>query len=583
MRWFLLAFAIVLAGPSALAQDAQGLSEGPAQIVFAEGTVTLERDGAVSSLGSAVPLVSGDRLRTDRGRVELLLGDGSVLAVDEYSTLDLLSSSLLRLLAGRLYLIVARSPVDGSARSYQVDTPVASARTKGPGEYRLSVRTWAFGYRPETELAVVRGFAQLVSERGVVALNPGELSRAPEGGAPGYPHYFNSAHWDGFERWVQARTDARRGAFSAQHLPLELRPYAGTFDRHGTWAATSGHGYVWYPTGIAAGWRPYSRGHWVNIPRLGWTWIGAEAWSSPTHHYGRWGVTRSGTWFWIPMRGWAPAWVQWAIAPGFVSWCALGPDGRPVIPFRSFKSVTAADFGVNPRVFDPSFAWNVIPHASFGQQTPVVDVALGGGQLRALEQVPFITQQRPPLPRHGTPWQDMRTPSSANDPSRRAAVPRGAAIGDLPRPSVDVRDRAVSRTPVVPVMEHPVRPAPSGWSSRSAVPRTSSHGQVVTVPGNDGRQAVPANPPQQASPVFRHGSLMPPVRTGGYVVPRAPVPPQAPAPQTFGVPIRNLPAPAPAVRSTPVGGWVVPRMAQPRVPPPSTQPTPPAAPAQPAQ
>ena len=65
--------------------------------------------------------------------------------------------------------------------------------------------------------------------------------------------------------------------------------------------------------------------------RFGWTWIGGGAWGWPTHHYGRWGVSGAGAWFWIPGAQWGPAWVSWAVAPDYVSWCPLGCDNRPVV------------------------------------------------------------------------------------------------------------------------------------------------------------------------------------------------------------------------------------------------------------
>ena len=97
---------------------------------------------------------------------------------------------------------------------------------------------------------------------------------------------------------------------------------------YGSWQYAAPYGYVWYPT-VAADWRPYYNGYWSPVPSYGWTWIGVDAWSWPTHHYGRWGYARN-AWFWIPGRTWGAAWVSWASAPDYVSWCPLGFDSRPV-------------------------------------------------------------------------------------------------------------------------------------------------------------------------------------------------------------------------------------------------------------
>ena len=115
---------------------------------------------------------------------------------------------------------------------------------------------------------------------------------------------------------------------------------------------TRSYGYVWYPS-VAVDWRPYYYGRWVTLRPYGWTWVGADPWAWPTHHYGRWGFSAS-RWFWIPGRSWGPAWVSWAYAPGYVSWCPLGFNNRAVLQF-------GFNFG-----YDPWRAWTVVPYRSFG-------------------------------------------------------------------------------------------------------------------------------------------------------------------------------------------------------------------------
>src|SRR6202035_1758911 len=56
---------------------------------------------------------------------------------------------------------------------------------------------------------------------------------------------------------------------------------------YGHWVLGGAYGWVWVPTGVAAGWRPYSLGHWV-LTRYGWTWISSERFGWVTYHYGRW-------------------------------------------------------------------------------------------------------------------------------------------------------------------------------------------------------------------------------------------------------------------------------------------------------
>ena len=174
----------------------------------------------------------------------------------------MLSPTLVRLVAGRAMMIVAGASDPAAAVRYQIDTPVASVRIDGPGEFRVAVLD---SRDAETELAVVRGFASLATERGEIAVRAGERTVAFENGTPSSPQTFNSARFDAFDRWVAGRRDARMAASSAQYLPRELQTYGGTLDRYGSWQYTAPYGYVWYPT-VAADWRPYYYGNWSPIP-----------------------------------------------------------------------------------------------------------------------------------------------------------------------------------------------------------------------------------------------------------------------------------------------------------------------------
>ena len=237
------------------------------------------------------------------------------------------------------------------------------------------------GRDDETELAVVRGWATLTTERGSTTVRAGEQSVAIEGGTPGPARAFNSARSDAFDRWVADRRSERMTpatSASAQYLPRELAAYGSTFDGEGAWQYTEPYGYVWYPT-VTASWRPYYTGRWSALPDYGWTWVGAERWSWPTHHYGRWGYAR-GSWFWIPGRVWSPAWVSWASAPGYVSWCPLGFDGRPVFALS---------------IGDPWVGWTVVSRTFFGSRGYGVDRFAVSSRFYSRER--FVAHQSSPV------------------------------------------------------------------------------------------------------------------------------------------------------------------------------------------
>src|SRR4029453_8161449 len=87
----------------ARAQEAAS-SDPPAHVAFVDGTAVLERDGKTETAPTSMPLLAGDRLRTENGRIEVLFGGGSPLHVDTISTVDFQSDEVIRLIRGRVRL-----------------------------------------------------------------------------------------------------------------------------------------------------------------------------------------------------------------------------------------------------------------------------------------------------------------------------------------------------------------------------------------------------------------------------------------------------------------------------------------------
>ena len=414
-----VAAAILTASLTGRAQELNAASE-PAHISYVDGTATVERDGETETAAVNAPIVAGDRLQTTSGRIEVLFPDGSSLDLDEYSSADVLAPTLIRLSAGRAILSVTGINVPSGATRYRVDTPVASVQTDGPGEFRVAVLADARG--DQTELAVMRGAATLATERGSMPLRAGERSMAQDDRTPSAPQAFNAARFDDFDRWYAGRRTARvnpASTPSAQYLPADLRSYGGTFDRYGSWQYAEPYGYVWYPS-VATDWRPYYYGYWSSVPSYGWTWVGADVWSWPTHHYGRWGYGR-GSWFWIPGRTWGAAWVSWASAPGYVSWCPLGFDGRPV-------------FGLSVGVVSPWSGWIVVPRTSFGVRSFYASRHSIPVQ-RLPRTTPFTVQAGAPAPA-------PRVGARANVTN---AAPVGVAVPRFPTRSPDSADSVNGR------------------------------------------------------------------------------------------------------------------------------------------
>ena len=432
--------------PKELQQPQKNFSDDvPAHISVVDGQVDLEHDGKVERAEANMILLAGDRLRTSRGRLEVLFDDGSALHLDDNSTVDLLSESLIRLRAGRLRLLVARTsnPIE-----YKIDAAAGSAIIRAAGEYRLQV---ADGRSSDFELrvTVIRGMAEVTNDAGRTTVRTGSEVFASANRAPSPPYSINSAMVDSFERWAQQQIDARLSVESARYLPDEVRYDAGVFDTYGSWGYEPSYGgHVWYPT-VAYGRPPYYPGHSRNYAHYGWTWHGYDRWSWATHHYGRWGY--SNRWYWVPTAGWGPAWVAWGYAPGYVSWCPLGWGGSAVFAFGGTVRYGTSIYG-GP-IYGPWNGWTVVSAHSFrpavNPHVVVAQNAVTPNSISAAVRTQFAEARRAPA----APAIAVARTQPLHAPTGPRATPRSAPSQGLPAVSsgsagrnAAPRDAATSRT-----------------------------------------------------------------------------------------------------------------------------------------
>jgi hypothetical protein len=546
--------ALVCRAPSARAQTTAG-AQAPAHISIVEGVVGLERDGKTDDSPANMPLLAGDRVRTRSGRAEILFVDGSTLHLDNNSAIDLQSDELVRLIDGRI-----RVSIPGPARevSYRIDAPQGWAHISEPGDYRVSLMESAGG--GELELAVIRGRAELANEGGRTPLRAGERAFARAGAAPSDAYVANSAATDAFDRWSEALRDQRIAA-STEYLPEEVRPYAASLEQYGYWRDEPVYGHVWYPR-VAVGWRPYYRGRWVSLRPYGWTWVAHDPWGWPTHHYGRWGISPAGAWFWVPGRTWGAAWVSWAYAPGYVSWCPLGWNNRPL-------------FHINAGYvhgYDPWRAWTVVATPHFGHGY-VHNYAVRASHIDRGTLSAFASRDRAPEIRNaagarrsapigvaGTRPRPGSAPLYTNVPADRARVNTDGArirVADGARPSPS--SSAGAALPVGRAM--PSRPAvrsDRGMPQYRNGSTVAGRGEGASAAQPDGRSdsRQGARPRVESPDSTPHGNIREYDRFGREV-PRYEPPSDrrssAPTPDASGTPgaRQRVDAPGPAMMETP--------------------------------
>ena len=106
---------------------------------------------------------------------------------------------------------------------------------------------------------------------------------------------------------------------------VAVRYFRDDLGPHGRWFRVPRYGWAWRPYGVAADWRPYTRGRWIDTD-YGWTWVSDEPWGWAPYHYGRWAWDEQyDGWIWIPGRCWSPAWVDWREGDGYLGWAPLPP------------------------------------------------------------------------------------------------------------------------------------------------------------------------------------------------------------------------------------------------------------------
>jgi hypothetical protein len=114
----------------------------------------------------------------------------------------------------------------------------------------------------------------------------------------------------------------------AQSISISFNLFYDRLQPHGVWVRHPRFNYVWCPTRVDAGWRPYTDGRWVYLDNYGWYFQSQEPFAWATYHYGRWYVDAQLGWCWVPGTRWAPAWVTWRRGGDVIGWAPLPPQGE---------------------------------------------------------------------------------------------------------------------------------------------------------------------------------------------------------------------------------------------------------------
>ncbi|HEX3526748.1 MAG TPA: DUF6600 domain-containing protein [Thermoanaerobaculia bacterium] len=169
-------------------------------------------------------------------------------------------------------------------------------------------------------------------------------------------YYGNPGDQPGYDD--QSYPDQGYDNHTADQGPVDESVFYGELSPYGRWIQRGSYGWVWEPTRVAVGWRPYTQGHWVETD-YGWTWVSDEPWGWATYHYGRWTLDPEYGWLWVPGTEWGPAWVSFQEGNGYIGWAPL----PPTVGFRAGFGIEIG--GLNLGVEINPLAYSFVPEHSF--------------------------------------------------------------------------------------------------------------------------------------------------------------------------------------------------------------------------
>lgn len=269
-----------------------------------------------------LPVFSGDELATGRrGRTEVRLADGNVVAIDHDSSLRFVSiangyeeeeaQTIVELRQGRA-IVHLLEQTDSPLR---LDTPMASYVSLSDGIYTVETDP-----RGRDRISILSGAVEIRTQNRTYRLRAGETAAVDADGL--YDIAAAASYESSFDRWYLKRVERYTGQ-STQYLDSSLSYAEADLRDNGDWVYVGEYGWVWRPY-ASAGWRPYYNGSWHYGPRGHKIWYSAEPWGWVPYHYGRWTHHGRYGWVWMPGYAYSPAWVYWTYGPTYIGWSPIG-------------------------------------------------------------------------------------------------------------------------------------------------------------------------------------------------------------------------------------------------------------------
>jgi hypothetical protein len=315
----LLFFAAIIALPS-YARD-----RSHSYITYDDGGTVIRQaeDGREVDARVNMPVFPGDEVTTShRGRVEIRMADGNIIALDRSTTVvfkSILDSydgdsdqTIVELRSGH----VAIQRDEETRELLRLDTPNASYAASEAAIYAVEADP-----KSQDRVTVFDGTMEVRTPSRTTRVRQGEVAHVDGEGM--YDLLGSHDTGDEFERWFLQRA-SRYNTATSRYLDRSLAYSEADLGSSGAWVfAANFGGWCWRPH-VAADWRPYYNGYWRHSPGGVLVWVSYDPWGWVPYHYGRWAYEPAYGWVWLPGAAYAPAWVYWMYSESLVGWAPMG-------------------------------------------------------------------------------------------------------------------------------------------------------------------------------------------------------------------------------------------------------------------
>jgi hypothetical protein len=293
------------------------------------GEVQLDRTGQkFEAAFTNLPIVAGERLRTQLGVAEVEFEDNSSLRIITDSQVDFpqlgrsdsgATTTTVRLVRGSMYVSLAsnKTPADFTVRVGGETLMLAPS-----SHFRVDLTGTT------AKLTVFQGEVTAVSDSGSLTVGKHKAATfdLTAGAAPTLARMDEPAP---FDAWDKNAVDYHKSlAVVASYANSPYSYGVNDLAYYGSFSEVGGCGTMWRPYLAGASFDPYASGIWTWYPSSGYSWVSPYPWGWTPYHSGSWNYCGGG-WGWQPQGGWNGLQNQPAVAKIKIPGAA-----RPVAPVR---------------------------------------------------------------------------------------------------------------------------------------------------------------------------------------------------------------------------------------------------------